>query len=53
MTRKNIGIALVLVGVFGIIVLLTYGGPVLPHIVVPIIVTVVGLAAIFYEGKAK
>ncbi len=29
MTRKNIGIALLLVGVFGMIVLLTYGGPVL------------------------
>lgn len=53
MTRKNIGIALLLVGVFGMIVLLTYGGPVFPHIVGPIIVTAVGLATVFYKRKAK
>ncbi len=53
MTRKNIGIALLLVGVFGMIVLLTYGGPVLPHIVGPIVVTAIGLLVFFYKGKAK
>jgi hypothetical protein len=51
MTRKNIGIALILVGVFGMIVLLTYGGPVLPHIVGPIVVTAIGLAAVFFKKK--
>lgn len=53
MTRKNIGIALALVGVFGMIVLLTYGGPVLPHIVGPATLTVIGLVAVFYKGKAR
>ncbi len=53
MTRKNIGIVLILVGVFGMIILLTYGGPVLPHIVGPATLAVVGLVAIFYKAKAK
>ena len=51
MTRKNIGIALLLVGVFGMIVLLTYGGPVLPHIVGPIVVTAIGLMTVFFKKK--
>ena len=52
MMRKNIGIALILVGGFGMIVLLTYGGPVLPHIVGPATLAVIGLAAVFYKGKS-
>lgn len=51
MTRKNIGIALVLVGVFGIIVLLTYGGPVLPHIVGPATLAVIGAIVLFFKKK--
>lgn len=53
MTRKIIGTVLLLIGVLGIIVLLTYGGPVLPHVIGPIIVTAIGLALYLYKGKAK
>lgn len=53
MTRKIIGIVFLVIGVLGCIVLLTYGGPVLPHIFGPATLAVVGLAAIFYKGKAK
>ncbi len=35
MIRKTAGVVLLIVGAVGILVLLTYGGPVLPHIVGP------------------
>ncbi len=53
MTRKIIGTVLLVIGVLGCIILLTYGGPVLPHIVGPIVVTAIGLVVFFYKGKAK
>ena len=53
MTRKVIGTVLLVIGVLGSIVLLTYGGPVLPHIVGPMVVAVIGLVVFFYTGKAK
>lgn len=53
MTRKVVGTVLLVIGVLGCIVLLTYGGPVLPHIVGPMVVAVIGLVVFFYTGKAK
>ena len=53
MTRKIIGTVLLVIGVLGCIILLTYGVPVLPHIVGPIVVTAIGLVVFFYKGKAK
>ena len=53
MTRKIIGTVLLVIGVLGCIVLLTYGGPVLPHIVGPATLAVIGLVAVFYKEKAK
>jgi len=53
MTRKIIGTVFLVIGVFGCIVLLTYGGPVFPHIVGPIVVTAIGLVFFFYNGKVN
>jgi hypothetical protein len=53
MIRKMIGTILVLVGAFFMIVLLTGGGPVLPHIVGPATVTVLGAILLTFKRKAK
>ena len=53
MLRKIIGITLLVVGGFFIIVLLTYGGPVWPHIMGPSTLAVIGLILILLKGKTK
>ena len=53
MLRKIIGITLLVVGGFFIIVLLTYGGPVWPHIVGPITLAVIGLILLVLKRKNK
>ena len=53
MLRKIMGITLLVVGGFFIIVLLTYGGPVWPHIVGPITLAVIGLILTLLKGKTK
>ena len=53
MVKKIIAIVLLVFGVLGSFVLLTYGGPILPHIVGPITALVVGLGLLFYKRKAK
>ena len=53
MTRKIVGTVLLVIGILGCIVLLTYGGPVLPHIVGPIVVTAIGVVVFFSKGKAR
>jgi len=52
MTRKTIGIALLIIGGFGMIVLLTYGGPVLPHIIGPTTVAIIGLVLLLLKRPA-
>jgi hypothetical protein len=52
MTRKIIAIALLLIGGLGIIVLLTYGGPVFPHIIGPTVLTMIGAIVLFLKKKA-
>jgi hypothetical protein len=42
MIRKISGITLVVVGGIMIIVLLTYGGPIFPHIIGPVLLTGIG-----------
>jgi hypothetical protein len=49
MTRKTIASVLLVVGVLGIFILLTYGGPVLPHIIGPIVITAIGAFLMFYK----
>ncbi len=44
MIRKIIASILLVVGILVALVLLTYGGPVFPHILGPAILTVTGLA---------
>ena len=53
MTQKIIGIALLLLGGLGMIVLLTYGGPVFPHIVGPSTVAVIGAIVLLFKRKSK
>lgn len=53
MARKIIGIILILVGAAGIVVLLTYDGPVFPHIIGPSFLAVIGVILLAIEGKAN
>ena len=52
MTKNVIAIILLVIGVLGMMVLLTYGGPVLPHIVGPAAVALIGLGLLLYKKKA-
>ena len=51
MIGKITGTVLLVIGVFGCIVLLTYGGPVLPHIIGPTILGVIGAFVLFFKRK--
>ncbi len=53
MARKIIGTILILVGAAGIVVLLTYGGPVVPHIIGPSFLAVIGVILFAIKGKAN
>ena len=53
MAKKIIAIVLLVVGVLGIFVLLTYGGAVFPHIFGPIVVTGIGAILLLWKGKQK
>jgi hypothetical protein len=53
MTRKIIGTILLVIGALGSIVLLTYGGPVLPHIIGPSTLAVIGAIVLLFKGKTK
>jgi hypothetical protein len=53
MVKKIIAIVLLVVGVLGIFILLTYGGPILPHIIGPGTAALIGVGLLLYKGKAK
>jgi hypothetical protein len=53
MNRKTIGAALLIIGGIGMVVLLTYGGPVLPHIIGPTTLALIGLVLLLLKGKAQ
>ncbi|MCL4528442.1 MAG: hypothetical protein M1282_03405 [Chloroflexi bacterium] len=53
MARKIIAIVLLVLGASGIIVLLTYGGAVFPHIIGPTVVAAIGAFLLLYQGKKK
>ncbi len=53
MLRKIVGTTLVIVGSVGIVLLLTYGGPILPHIIGPIIGLLVGVVLLTFRGNAN
>ncbi len=52
MIKTTIGIVLLIAGAVGILVLLTYGGPVLPHILGPGASAAVG-AVLLAPGRKK
>jgi len=51
--RKTIGTILMILGGLGIIVLLTGGGPVFPHVTGPITLAVGGTLILTLKGKTK
>ena len=53
MLRKVLGTIFVLVGGTLIMLLLTYGGPIFPHILGPSVLTAVGVALVAVKGKGK
>jgi len=53
MIRKIIGTILVILGGLGIVILVFGGGPILPHIVGPTILAIVGTFVLTFKSKAK
>ena len=53
MIKKIIGTLLLVIGGSGMIILLTYGGPVFPHIFGPTIVAIIGGAMLGFRRKPK
>ncbi len=53
MTRKIIGTSLIVIGIVGILVLLTYGGAIMPHIIGPSLLTLIGVLVLTVKGKAS
>jgi hypothetical protein len=51
--KKIIAIVLLVLGVLGIFILLTYGGAIWPHIIGPSATALIGLGLLLYKGKAK
>jgi hypothetical protein len=51
--KKIIGWILLGIGLLGAAVLLTYGGPVFPHIFGPSIVVVIGAVMLLFKQKVK
>ena len=53
MARKIIGTILLIIGGLLGLVLLMYGGPVLPHIIGPVVLMVIGLFLVAVKGKVN
>jgi hypothetical protein len=53
MVKKVIGIILMLVGVFVALVLFTYGGPIFPHIIGPVVFVSLGAFLVWFRRKEK
>ena len=51
MIKKTIGTVLIVVGGVLIVFLLTYGGPIFPHIIGPTVATAVGAILLAVKGK--
>ena len=52
MLKKIIAIALLILGVFVALVLFTYGGPVFPHIIGPVVFVGIGAYLLLYKRRA-
>jgi len=53
MLKKVLGTTFVIVGGTLIVLLLTYGGPIFPHIIGPTALTAVGIALVAVKGKGN
>lgn len=53
MAKKIIAIVLLVIGVLGIFILLTYGGAVMPHIVGPSAAVGVGAFLLWYKKQSN
>lgn len=53
MAKKISAIVFLVISVLGIFILLTYGGPILPHIIGPGTAMLIGLILLLYKKKEK
>lgn len=53
MVKKVIGIILMVLGVLIALVLLTYGGPIFPHITGPVVFVSLGAFLVWFKRKEK
>ncbi len=53
MIRKIIGTVLLAIGVLLIFVLLTYGGPIFPHIIGPVTLSMIGAVVLMWKMRSK
>jgi hypothetical protein len=51
MIKRIVGITLLVIGVFIALVLFTYGGPVFPHIIGPVVFATVGAIVLLFKSK--
>lgn len=52
MIKKIIGAVLLIPGVFIALVLFTYGGPIFPHLIGPIILVIAGAGLLLFKPRA-
>jgi hypothetical protein len=53
MIKKIIGVLLLVIGVFIALVLFTYGGPIFPHILGPVVFVTLGAVLLLLKRKEK
>ena len=53
MLKKVIAIILLVLGVFVALVLFTYGGPIFPHLIGPIVFVTIGMVLLLYKPRAR
>ena len=53
MVKKIVGVLLLVFGVFIALVLFTYGGPIFPHIIGPVVFVSLGAFLLLFKRKEK
>ena len=53
MIKKIIGVILLVLGVFVGLVLFTYGGPIFPHIIGPVIFVTIGVILLLFKRRGN
>jgi hypothetical protein len=53
MFKKVLGTILLVIGVFIALILFTYGGPIFPHIIGPVVFVTLGASLLLFKRKEK